>query len=311
MESQIELSNFTAGELSPRFKGRIDQAKYFNGCDTLVNMVVMPQGGATKRPGTVYVADTTDQAHPCRLRRFVFSTVQAYMLEFSAFKVRVYADDSVVLNAGVPVDVATPYDWTELPALKFTQSADTLYIWHPNHPPATLTRASNVAWSYQVIDWRDGPYEDVNTTATTLNPSGQSGSITLTASDVAGINKGQGFQPGDVGRLIRIRVGSAWAWVKITGVTDTLTVTADVMPAVIGGASGAQGSLDGNSPTAFWRLGLWSGTTGYPYCVTFWQQRLISGGYDGAPNVVVGSVSGDFTNMAPTEADATVTDAHS
>lgn len=314
METQIEISNFTAGELSPRLKGRIDLAKYFSGLDTLVNFVVMPQGGATKRPGTEYVADAKDQAHPPLLRHFIFSTEQAYMLEFSHLNVRVYANDAQVLNGGVPVDVAVPYPYNELVQLKFTQSADTLYIWHPKHPPATLTRTSNVNWIYAPIQWRDGPYDDVNTTPTTLEPSGNTGSITITASSTAGINKGLGFQPGDVGRLIRIKGSSLWGWVKITGVVDSLHVTADVMPAVIGGAEGATGALDGPTSggrqTPYWRLGAWSGTTGYPYCVTFWQQRLISGGFDGAPNLIAGSVVGDFTNMATSKADGTVTDAH-
>jgi hypothetical protein len=310
MESQIELSNFTAGELSPRLKGRFDQGKYYNGCDTLVNFVVMPQGGATKRPGTEYIADARDQIHACRLRRFVFSTVQAYMLEFSDLHVRPFANDAPVLNAGVPVDVGVPYTFDELDLLNFTQSADTLYIWHPRHPPATLTRSSHVNWSYAPIVWRDGPYEDVNTTATTLTPSGTAGPITIDASAVAGINKGQGFLPGDVGRLIRIRVAAVWGWVQITGVNSPTQVTANVMPEVIGGAAGAAGVLDGTAATPFWRLGMWSPATGYPYTVAFWQQRLISGGYDGAPNAVVGSVVGDFTNMAPSEPDGTVTEAH-
>lgn len=333
MESQVELTNFTAGELSPRLKGRIDLAKYFNGCDTLVNMVVMPQGGATKRPGTLYVADAKDQAHPCLLQHFIFSTLQAYMLEFSHLNVRVYANDGQLLDAGgLPVDIAVPYSFDELAELKFTQSADTLYIWHPNHPPATLTRSSAVVvsaspplprraprtapvtWAYAPIEWRDGPYEDVNTTDTQLNPSATNGSITITASGTAGINKGQGFLPTDVGRLIRMKPGTAagatWSWLKITGVTDATHITADVMPTVIGGAPGAVAPMSSNGATVNWRLGLWSDTTGYPYAVCFWQQRLISGGYDGGPNVIVGSVVGDFTNMAPSQSDGVVTDAH-
>src|SRR5262245_14161376 len=106
MEQHIELCNFTAGELSPRLKGRTDLAKYFNGADTQLNMVTMPQGGSTRRPGTLYVADNSDQNNPCRLRRFVFSTVQAYMLEFYNLKIRVYMNDAAVAG---PVDITTPY----------------------------------------------------------------------------------------------------------------------------------------------------------------------------------------------------------
>ena len=43
------LTNFTSGELSPRLSGRVDVAKYFNGCQTLENFLVHPHGGITRR----------------------------------------------------------------------------------------------------------------------------------------------------------------------------------------------------------------------------------------------------------------------
>lgn len=309
MLQAIDISNFTAGELSPRLKGRIDHAKYFAGADTLLNMVVMPQGGATRRPGLMYVANQKDQANRCRLRRFIFSTVQAYMLEFSNLNVRVYMNDAPVAG---PVDIVTPYTNADLAALKFCQSADTLFIVHPNYPPATLTRSSHTVWTYSIggIAFRDGPYLPVNITGTTLTPSAVSGAgITITASAPT-FNGGQGFINSDVGRFIRIKVVAAWGWVKVTGRTNSVTVTADVQPAVIGNALGAAGVLDGTAATTNWALGSWSGTTGYPYAVAFWQERLSLGGSVSAPNVIAESVTGDFTNMAPSKSDGTVTDAH-
>jgi hypothetical protein len=49
-------TNFTAGELSPLLDGRTDLSRYFNGCRVLENMLVYPQGGAMRRPGSYYVA---------------------------------------------------------------------------------------------------------------------------------------------------------------------------------------------------------------------------------------------------------------
>ena len=37
------LTNFRAGELSPKLFGRIDLQKYSEGCETLENMLVFPQ----------------------------------------------------------------------------------------------------------------------------------------------------------------------------------------------------------------------------------------------------------------------------
>ena len=39
-----QLTNFTAGELSPRLDGRVDLAKYPAGCATVENMVIYPHG---------------------------------------------------------------------------------------------------------------------------------------------------------------------------------------------------------------------------------------------------------------------------
>jgi len=75
-------SNFTAGELSPKLFGQIDFKKYANGLETLENMTVFPQGGATRRYGTRYVGPVKDHTKTTRLIPFEFNVEQAYMLDF-------------------------------------------------------------------------------------------------------------------------------------------------------------------------------------------------------------------------------------
>ena len=242
MLQEFEISNFTAGEFSPKLSGRDDLEKYFNACATMMNMVAMPQGGATRRPGTRFVAYNADQAHPNRLVHFLFSVGQAYILEFSNGNIRVYKNDGVVLNGTVPVDITTPYPYYHVPELKFTQSADTLYIFHPTHPPMTLTRSSHVDWTLAPYAMRDGPYLDTNITETTLRPEGTTGNIWIYASSTIGINKDTGFQSSDVGRLIRIKLYSLWAWAIITDVASHTQVAATIQSKV---AFGATGAVDG------------------------------------------------------------------
>lgn len=50
-------STFTQGELDPLLRAQIAVSVYRNGADKLRNVVVLPQGGARRRPGTAY-ADT-------------------------------------------------------------------------------------------------------------------------------------------------------------------------------------------------------------------------------------------------------------
>ena len=85
-------TNFTAGELSPRLEGRVDLQKYQNGCRTLENMIVLPHGGITRRPGFRFVAQTRDAAGPARLLPFEFSAEQAYVLELGDRYLRFYRD---------------------------------------------------------------------------------------------------------------------------------------------------------------------------------------------------------------------------
>jgi hypothetical protein len=77
-----QLTNFTAGELSPRLDGRNDLAKYSAGCSTVENMVIYPHGAAARRPGTQYIASVKTAADKTRLIPFEFSTEQTYILEF-------------------------------------------------------------------------------------------------------------------------------------------------------------------------------------------------------------------------------------
>ena len=85
-----QLSNFTAGELSPRLDGRNDLAKYSAGCATVENMVIYPHGAAARRPGTTFIAEVRDSSKSTRLIPFEFSTTQTYVLEFSDQKIRFY-----------------------------------------------------------------------------------------------------------------------------------------------------------------------------------------------------------------------------
>lgn len=252
MPQEADITDFTAGELSPKLKGRTDLKKYFSGCETMLNMVVLPQGGATKRPPTIYVANNKDQGGLNRPVRFVFNTLQAYILEFSNGNVRVYMDDGVVLSGGsTPVDISVPYTGAELQQLKFVQSADTLYIYHPNHPPATLTRSSHTAWTYADLVTRDGPYLDVNTTDTMLTVTGTAGNVTIDASATAGINGGAGFATTDVGRQVRVKIYSLWAWAIIYQRNSTTQVLATVQDAT---GFGAAAAMDG---------GAWAANTEY------------------------------------------------
>lgn len=207
--------------------------------------------------------------------------------------------DDVSLIDNAAVEIATPYATADLFEIDGPQSADVLYLFHDSYPTYKLSRLGNASWSLTLVAWEDGPYLDTNTTATTLTPSATTGlGITVTASAIAGINGGLGFQTTDVGRLVRIdnpSSGINWGYAIIVSRTSTTVVVADVRRAF--GATTAD---------ANWRLGAWSGTTGYARAAAIYEDRLVGGGNDDDPQTMHFSQSAaDFENFSPDSADAT------
>ena len=279
----VQLTNFTGGELSPRLDGRNDLAKYSSGCATLENLVVYPHGSAARRPGTNFVAEVKDSTKKTRLIPFEFSTTQTYMLEFGDQYIRFYKDNGQILSGGSAYEISTPYLEAELFDLKFAQSADVMYICHPNHEVEKLSRTGHTSWSLTDVDFTNGPFLDANTTGTTLTPSNAAtGSRTITASAVTGINGGSGFLATDVGRQIHFNSGYG----VITAVGSTTSITVNVTTAF----------ANANAITN-WYLGAFSDTTGHPSCVTFFEQRLVFAATLNNPQTVYFSKSGDYENM--------------
>ena len=270
-----QLTNFTAGELSPRLDGRNDLAKYPAGCKTLENMVVFPHGAAARRPGTQFISEVKTSSNKTRLIPFEFSTVQTYVLEFGNQYMRVYKDKAQVLSGGSAFEISTPYLTAELFDIKFAQSADVMYLTHPSHSTRKLSRTGHTSWTLTEVDFTNGPFLDTNISTTTLTPSGTTGSVTITAS-------ANTFVSTDVNRLVRIGDGIA----KITNFSSATSVTATT----------STDFANTNASTNF-SLGAFSTTTGFPSCVTFFEQRLVFAATVNNPQTIYFSKSGDYENM--------------
>lgn len=178
------LSSFNAGQWSPRLEGRVDQQKYFSACRELTNFVPQIHGGAIKRSGTRFVREVKDSADNTRLLPFEFSTAQAYVLEFGDLYMRVYRDNGVVLSAGVPYEVVTPYSASQVSGMQIAQSADVLYVAHPDHPPYKISRTADDSWTVSEIafDWVPFLSENLDISVTVYASAVTGSGVTLTAS---------------------------------------------------------------------------------------------------------------------------------
>lgn len=231
----MQQPSFVAGELSPRLYGRVDFQKYPAGAEAIENYIVRPEGGVMRRHGTRFAGETKTHAKQARLIPFVYSTVQAYMLEFGDGYIRFWKDyapitsstktisgitkanpavvtaaahgfangDRVIVTgvggmgqvnnreftvanqaantfelSGVDstgydaytmggtaskiYEIVSPYLEADLAAIYTSQSADTLYIAHPNYAPRTLTRTSHTSWTLAQVPLDRGPFAALN-----------------------------------------------------------------------------------------------------------------------------------------------------
>lgn len=170
------INAFNSGEMSPLLEGRTDIEKYYSGCRTLENFLVMSYGGITRRPGTYYIASAKNSDEACRLIPFEYSSEQAYIIEIGDEYMRFYKDGGQILDANSNTyEISTPYDTdngTDLFEMQYIQSADVMYIVHPNYAPRKLTRTAHASWTLTEIDFERGPFLNENTTSTTITPVG-------------------------------------------------------------------------------------------------------------------------------------------
>lgn len=173
--------------------------------------------------------------------------------------------------------IPTTYLTEDLFQIKYAQSADVMYLCHPEYSVKKLSRTGHTSWTIAEVDFDNGPYLDENITAVTLSSSQHTVGTgrTLTASAAT-------FVSTDVGRLVQFRTGYG----KITAFTSSTAVTWTIIE-----------DTGSGSASTDWSLGAFSDTTGYPSCVTFYEQRLVFAGTEAQPQTLYFSRSGDHENM--------------
>ncbi|NVJ92521.1 MAG: hypothetical protein HWE34_12725 [Methylocystaceae bacterium] len=274
--TRIAKNSFSGGEVSPFLIGRGDLKAYENGMTSMRNVIIYPTGGVRRRPGLRYI-DTA--LGPARLVAFEFNIEQAYLLVFSDLKMTVYRDG----NKQVSID--TPWAEDQLSLLTWTQSADTLLVVHPDVSPRKITRTTHTDWTLSEWTFYEDdetgkvyqPYYKFAADDLTLQASGTSGTVTLTAS-------GDVFVDDHVNTRIRL----AKKEVVITAVTSPTTATAEVKE--------VSGLVD-TSATKDWEEQSFSAVHGWPVAVVFHQDRLVIGGTRDLPNRLWMSKSSDLFNF--------------
>lgn len=180
-------------------------------------------------------------------------------------------------------EIVSPYSDVDLQDLNFTQSADTLFLAHPNYEPRRLDRLGATNWAFTTLTLVDGPYLDPNLDSTkTLTPSVTTGNGTLTATGHTP------FTANHVGSYWRITHGGTTGYVKVTSFTSSTVVNITV-----------QKTLGGTTATANWSEGAFSAERGYPRVVQLHEDRLWFGGTKFKPQTTWSSKTSNWLDFTP------------
>lgn len=163
MPTHTIQTNFSGGEVSPHL---YSQAAMQGGVwlKTACNFLVHPQGGASNRPGTAFVAQTKYADKTCRLIPFVLSEQEAYVLELGDKYIRVHAPAGTLLNPqGEVYEIASPYGENALQDVNYVQYDQTLFLVHCDFYPQKLVRGDDGYFTLQNLTVKDGPFMLANT----------------------------------------------------------------------------------------------------------------------------------------------------
>lgn len=292
-------SNFSTGELDPLLRARVDLQQYNNALAKATNVLIQPQGGLRRRPGTKHILELPNSSTPSagngvRLVPFQFSVDDSYMLCFTHNRMYVVKNGVVQANINGSGNnyLTTSIGSSIVDDMCWTQSADTLIVVHPDLQPVRITRTSDTAWTATSITFDSIPKYAFTLTVTTptsghLTPSAVSGNVTLTSQNSA-------FSASSVNQYIN---ASPQGRARIVEYVSATSVKAITEYPFFDTSNIAQGNWEIESGYE----DVWSSTKGWPRTVTFHEGRLYFGGSKSRPSTIWGSKIGLFFEFVPTE----------
>ena len=281
MKANIIKTNFTGGEISPLLYGRVEISRYQNGCEKILNAIVLATGGCTRAWGSGYVDNAGAGISVKSLPFFVLKNdvtppvIQGYRIQFrSDGKIRFYTNVALILSGGNPYEITHPFPTNDMGRIRFDQFDNKLYLVHPSVAPQTLTRTNDTSWSIGATNFTMPASQSVSG----ITRSGSTATATTAAN--------HGYNTGDLITIAGAAQTEYNGTFQITKTGDT-TFTYTVSGAPVTPATG----------TITAQRVHWHADFGYPAAITFFEQRGIYGGAKAHPQTIVGSKSGEVTNL--------------
>ena len=197
--------SFARGEISPLLHARVDLAAYAIGLRYQKNMITLPQGGTTRRPGFRRLGPALTPAGstcPVRLVRFVYNREDAMMIELADKKARIWRPSTMR-------DVQTidaPYAQADIHDVRFVQSGNVIFMTHRDYPIQMLTRNALADWVFKPFEFKGGPWAppEITDGVQIVSRRRDDGRYNITAYNSTGDNQVQFWTPGMVGALVSV-----------------------------------------------------------------------------------------------------------
>lgn len=312
-------NNFTAGVLSPGVQARDDLAKYNSGCKTIINGIVQYQGGVKKRPGFIRISYT--YGNDFVFIPFMYSVDQTYAILLHGgpdenMVLEVYSKGGRIHDGSAFYELVTPYaNGTDVLKLRYTQSADVLFLAHPDYPPYRLERHGETDWRF--VEMTFAPSVAAPTGVTTvISGFGEEGVPVDVKYEITAVDRFGEESP--VSDPVSARIRSFWkagaiimvSWDSVEGVDRYQVYKNDSgFYAWVGSVENTPG---GDGKVTFTDNNIKSDTTrcpkqfrnpfngpgNYPGAVGLYQQRLVFGRTDCEPQTIWASEVGDYGSMA-------------
>lgn len=307
------INKFTSGELDPKFFAEVDYDGYRKSGRKLRNVVCIPQGGVTRRFGTLFqttimnnISFVTDP-NQVRLIEYEHANDEFYDIIIKPNTLTVVAFDiylAGVFQTSVPAPAAT-YTTAMIRDIRWVKDYDRLIILHKNVEPYELRRIAANNWQLNLIKFQFFPTYDFssqdnpamlptpnvpytsNTVTFTINATAATmvtaSTAVFTSNHVGGLfyaNSGI-FRIRSINAAGTVATGIALEDFTLLSVPGDLTSLLEVM--------WNDGHAIGGAPIGINR--------GWPGHGSFYQSRLVLGSTPSLPGIAAASVVKEYYNF--------------
>ncbi len=328
-------NSFVAGEISPKAYGRTEIQQHNSALEKGENFIVYPQGGAGRRPGTLFEYDAVkpDGSYPTNARLIPFSASDGTRWQLMITKEVPYGqtingetyfgwrafDVSGASEGPIRPDFDPTTAWqaelnlynlstldVNLNEIQYAQVGDLIILVHPLIRPMVITYDPDAAYTFtasmfgiSLVNqelWRAMPF--LSEVASSAVDCIAVTTVVSSGTLAPGAGSGLVFNASWVGRIIQFTTVATTFVALVTGLNGASSLDWEL----IGGTANAAGTITyGDDATETYKIGAWDDILGWPRTVTYFEQRLIFGGTPTYPDTGWGSQLGDIYEFVTTE----------